>query len=214
MVEGCDRAMMSPGKPHYHMEMEGCDIIQDHDQSLSLHVLSSRQTGANRLIKVTFQFFVVGTIIQVTSVVSHSKRFNADISRLRAHAKCLQHVQSDAPPLCSHDTSTASYYPFGLYALSTNYSNGLGIGKVELEVVNPHLRGGRVENHLGKTTPSSPDRDSIFDLPVLSSRAAQHGKRVSQLRHRGGFDLYKLSSMAYSPNLTFDPELCDVIIVC
>nr|CAD7263457.1 unnamed protein product [Timema shepardi] len=26
--------------------------------------------------------------------------------------------------------------------------------------VNPHLRGGRVENHLGKTTPSSPDRDS------------------------------------------------------
>nr|CAD7198807.1 unnamed protein product [Timema douglasi] len=56
---------------------------------------------------------------------------------------------------------------------------------VELEEVNPHLRGGRVENHLGKTTPSSPDRDSNLDLPVLSSRA-QHDKRVSQLRHRGG----------------------------
>nr|CAD7424663.1 unnamed protein product [Timema monikensis] len=28
-----------------------------------------------------------------------------------------------------------------------------GIGKVELEEVNPHLRGGRVENHLGKKTP-------------------------------------------------------------
>nr|CAD7256013.1 unnamed protein product [Timema shepardi] len=39
--------------------------------------------------------------------------------------------------------------------------------------VNPHLRGRRVENHLGKTTPSSPDRDSNLDLPVLSSRA-QH----------------------------------------
>nr|CAD7407690.1 unnamed protein product [Timema poppensis] len=49
-----------------------------------------------------------------------------------------------------------------------------GIGKVELEEVNLHLRGGRVENHLGKTTPSSPDRDSNLDLPVLSSRAAQH----------------------------------------
>nr|CAD7405501.1 unnamed protein product [Timema cristinae] len=77
----------------------------------------------------------------------------------------------------SHDfitlTITASYYPFGLYALSTNYANGLGIGKAELEEVNPHLRGGRVENHLGKTTPSSPDRDSNLDLPVLSSRA-QH----------------------------------------
>nr|CAD7433221.1 unnamed protein product [Timema monikensis] len=52
--------------------------------------------------------------------------------------------------------STVSHYPFGLYALSTNCANGLGIGKVELEEVNPHLRGGRVEKHLGKTTPVSP----------------------------------------------------------
>nr|CAD7571498.1 unnamed protein product [Timema californicum] len=35
---------------------------------------------------------------------------------------------------------------------------------------------GRVGNHLGKTTPSSPDRDSNLNLPVLSSRA-QHDKR-------------------------------------
>nr|CAD7428459.1 unnamed protein product [Timema monikensis] len=80
---------------------------------------------------------------------------------------------------------TASYYPFGLYALSTNYANALGIRKVELEEVNPHWRGGRVENHLGKTSPSSPDRNWNLDLPVLSSRA-QHDKHVSQLRHRGG----------------------------
>nr|CAD7408903.1 unnamed protein product [Timema cristinae] len=66
-----------------------------------------------------------------------------------------------------------------------NYATEAGIGKVELEEVNPHLRGGRVENHLGKITPNSPDRDSNLDLPVLSSRA-QHNKRVSQLRHRGG----------------------------
>nr|CAD7404725.1 unnamed protein product [Timema cristinae] len=50
------------------------------------------------------------------------------------------------------------------------------VSKVELEEVNPHLRGGREENHLEKTTPSSPDRDSNLDLPVLSSRA-QHDKR-------------------------------------
>nr|CAD7427918.1 unnamed protein product [Timema monikensis] len=31
-----------------------------------------------------------------------------------------------------------------------------GIGKVELEEVNPHLRGGRVENHLGKPPPVHP----------------------------------------------------------
>ncbi|CAG2053344.1 unnamed protein product [Timema podura] len=57
---------------------------------------------------------------------------------------------------------------------------------LNLEEVNPHLRGRRVENHLGKTTPSSPDRDSNLDLLVLGGRA-QHDKRVSQLRHRGGF---------------------------
>nr|CAD7575305.1 unnamed protein product [Timema californicum] len=51
---------------------------------------------------------------------------------------------------------------------------------VELEEVNPHLSGGRVENHLGKTTPSSPDRDSNLDLPVLSSRA-QHDKRLANV---------------------------------
>nr|CAD7428768.1 unnamed protein product [Timema monikensis] len=69
--------------------------------------------------------------------------------------------------------------------LSTNYANGLGIGKVKLEEVNPHFRGRRVDNRLGKNTPSSPDRDSNLDLPVLSSRA-QHDQHVSQLRHRGG----------------------------
>nr|CAD7571669.1 unnamed protein product [Timema californicum] len=66
--------------------------------------------------------------------------------------------------------TTTSYYPYGLYALSTNYANGLGIGKVELEEVNPNLRGGRVENHLGTPPlPSSLDRDSNLDLLVLSS---------------------------------------------
>nr|CAD7577068.1 unnamed protein product [Timema californicum] len=58
-------------------------------------------------------------------------------------------------------------------------------GKVELEEVNPHLRGGRVESHLGKTTPSSPDRDSNLDLPVLNSRA-QHDKRVKLINFYAG----------------------------
>nr|CAD7195636.1 unnamed protein product [Timema douglasi] len=48
--------------------------------------------------------------------------------------------------------------------------------QVEIEEVNPHLRGGRVENNLGTTPPSSPDRDLNLDLPVLNSRD-QHDKR-------------------------------------
>nr|CAD7263819.1 unnamed protein product [Timema shepardi] len=51
---------------------------------------------------------------------------------------------------------TASYYPFGL-----------------LEEVNPHLRGGRVESHLGKTTPSSPDRDYEIRTSISPSSAVK-----------------------------------------
>nr|CAD7446010.1 unnamed protein product [Timema bartmani] len=35
----------------------------------------------------------------------------------------------------------------------------------------PHLRVGRVKNHLRKTTPSTPDRDSSPELPVIGSLA-------------------------------------------
>nr|CAD7265233.1 unnamed protein product [Timema shepardi] len=45
------------------------------------------------------------------------------------------------------------------------------LGRLNLEEVNLHLRGGRVENHSGKTTPSSPERDSSLDLPILGSLA-------------------------------------------
>nr|CAD7261315.1 unnamed protein product [Timema shepardi] len=41
-----------------------------------------------------------------------------------------------------------------------------------VEEVNPHFRGGRVENHLEKNL-SSPERDSNFALPVLGSQV-QH----------------------------------------
>nr|CAD7567949.1 unnamed protein product [Timema californicum] len=50
-------------------------------------------------------------------------------------------------------------------------SQAFRIRKVELDEVNPHLRGGRVENH-----PKFTRQDSNLDLPVLSRRA-QHDKR-------------------------------------
>ncbi|CAG2058204.1 unnamed protein product [Timema podura] len=67
-------------------------------------------------------------------------------------------------------------YQFGLY-IRVHLNSELG--RLNLEEVNPHLRGGRVENHLGKTTPSSPDRDSNLDLPVLGG-LAQHDWRGSR----------------------------------
>nr|CAD7442812.1 unnamed protein product [Timema bartmani] len=45
------------------------------------------------------------------------------------------------------------------------------MGRLKLKEVNSHLRGGRVENHLGKKPPSSPERDSKLDIPILSSLA-------------------------------------------
>nr|CAD7415773.1 unnamed protein product [Timema cristinae] len=88
--------------------------------------------------------------------------------------------------------------------MSSDSTNTTAFSQVELEEVNPHLRGGRVENRLGKTTPSSPDRDSNLDLPVLSSRA-QHDKRVSQLRHRGGYfkEAHLSSTQALKPPTEF-----------
>nr|CAD7257511.1 unnamed protein product [Timema shepardi] len=61
------------------------------------------------------------------------------------------------------------------------------------EEVNPHLRGGRVEDHLGKTTSSSPDRDSNLISPssavelnttsALTNYATEAGIVPYPLRH-------------------------------
>nr|CAD7589329.1 unnamed protein product [Timema genevievae] len=69
------------------------------------------------------------------------------------------------------------------------------LGRLNLEEVNPHFVEGEWNNHLGKTTPSSPDRDSNLDLPVLGG-LAQHEYRVSQLRHRSGYLLHDLKYLS------------------
>nr|CAD7423676.1 unnamed protein product [Timema monikensis] len=56
-----------------------------------------------------------------------------------------------------------------------------------------------MENRLGKTTLSSPDRDSNLDLPFLGGRA-QRDKRVSQLRHRVGYDCDLERVLCFQPH--------------
>nr|CAD7443805.1 unnamed protein product [Timema bartmani] len=51
-------------------------------------------------------------------------------------------------------------------------------GTLNIEGVNPHFRGGKIENYLGKIPPSSPKRDSNLNLPILGS-LAQHETSVS-----------------------------------
>ncbi|CAG2055706.1 unnamed protein product [Timema podura] len=79
------------------------------------------------------------------------------------------------------------------------------LGRLNLEEVNPHLRAGRVENHLGKA-----DLDLNLDLPVLGG-LAQHDWRVSQLRHRGGPAQRLLAPQltTLAPNTAFLGRLLD-----
>ncbi|CAG2055665.1 unnamed protein product, partial [Timema podura] len=60
-----------------------------------------------------------------------------------------------------------------------------GIGKVEFRGSEPAFAWRKSGKPFRKNHPSSPDRDSNLDLPVLEG-LAQHDWRVSQLRHRGG----------------------------
>nr|CAD7577457.1 unnamed protein product [Timema californicum] len=95
-------------------------------------------------------------------------------------------------------TLTASYYPFGLYALSTNYANGLRIGNVELEEVNPHLRGGRVENHL-------PVYPTDIRNSISSSSAIEINTTSALANYATEAGSIKPYSNLKSPYLAFEP---------
>nr|CAD7393559.1 unnamed protein product [Timema cristinae] len=71
----------------------------------------------------------------------------------------------------------------------------------EHTTVNSKQHTRRVENHFGKITPSSPNRDSNLDLPVLSSRA-QHDKRVFPMMIRTRYLKVSLMIICISGFLT------------
>nr|CAD7442105.1 unnamed protein product [Timema bartmani] len=76
--------------------------------------------------------------------------------------------------------------------------SALGIGKVELQEVNPHLCGAKVESHLGNTIPSTPDRDSKLDLLVLGSLAQHETNALAN---------YTTEAVAELPNKGFTSAL-------
>nr|CAD7392890.1 unnamed protein product [Timema cristinae] len=64
----------------------------------------------------------------------------------------------------------------------TNPSYAALASRLNLEEVDPHLLGGRVENH-----PSSQDRDSNLDLPVLGSLAQQETSVLANCATKAGY---------------------------
>ncbi|CAG2056064.1 unnamed protein product [Timema podura] len=73
------------------------------------------------------------------------------------------------------------------------------LGRLNSEDVNPHLRGGRGESHLGKTTPSSPNRDYNLDLPVLGSLAQHETSALANYATEEGAVFEVSMSNSYSP---------------
>nr|CAD7568527.1 unnamed protein product [Timema californicum] len=116
----------------------------------------------------------VRKVIYMGSVAAFAWENQLQYTRPRSETRTPRHRQSSL--------ITASYYPFGLYAHVLITLIDYELGRLDLKEVNPHLRVRRVENHLGKTIPSSPDRDSKLDLPVLGG-LAQHDWHINGLEY-------------------------------
>nr|CAD7402215.1 unnamed protein product [Timema poppensis] len=141
------------------------------------------EKGAKNFPKIPIIHFKDSTPPLVICVKLKLERLNIEEVNLHLHGETVENNLGKTTPNSSEQDLNLNLPVLGSltqYKTSAlaNYANKAGIGKVESEEVNP-------ENHLGKTTPSSPDRDLNLDLPVLGSRAL-HDKCVSQLRHRGG----------------------------
>nr|CAD7458645.1 unnamed protein product [Timema tahoe] len=136
----------------------------------------------------TFAWREGGEILCKTTLSTPDKYSNPDISVINSLIYCenrpLDHVATEA------EVGVGEFVKWPRRRILQRIKRSISTFQAFAcpsysEEVNPHLRGGRVENHLGKTTPSSPDRDSNLDLPVLGG-LAQHDWHVSQLRHQGG----------------------------
>nr|CAD7403363.1 unnamed protein product [Timema cristinae] len=62
------------------------------------------------------------------------------------------------------------------------------LGRLNLEEVNPHFRGERVENHLRKTNLSSPDQDLNLYLPILSTLDQHETSVLANYAIEAGWD--------------------------
>nr|CAD7443745.1 unnamed protein product [Timema bartmani] len=78
-----------------------------------------------------------------------------------------------------------------------------------LEEVYPYLHGGRVENHLGKPTLTTPDRDSNLVLPVIGSLVYCESSALDHAATEAGYLSYAL--MAISPSRARAKSCCIVV---
>nr|CAD7573277.1 unnamed protein product [Timema californicum] len=96
-------------------------------------------------------------------------------------------------------------------------SQHLGIGKVELEEVTPHLRGGRVENHLGKKTSVHPTeiRTSISPSSAveLNTTSVLANYTTEAVAVEGAYHYFIARLFDLSPYFMPSPHIYDLNIV-
>nr|CAD7202741.1 unnamed protein product [Timema douglasi] len=142
---------------------------------VTLHIFSLFERSSTLVLK---EWSMFGQCLAAESVLPTVQDYRDKLQQLQALNYETVASSLVRNPAYSQTSPVASaIYRFRVPSVPVGAEGYFGIGKVELEEVKSHLRGGRVENHLGKKNLSSPDRDSNLDLPVLSSRA-QHDKRV------------------------------------
>nr|CAD7266623.1 unnamed protein product [Timema shepardi] len=164
---------------------------------------NKRSLAVNIFLKQFKQFKKGGVVTGVVDAIRRAKGAELGAEKLRGLSRLLPE-KHELEAIKSYSGSPAQLGHAELFFLKLSEVPGYALRveamlQVELEEVNPHLRGGRVENHLGKSTPSSPDRDSNLDLLVLSSRA-QHNKRKEEFSAR---------TSELKPQLTSLVDICD-----
>ncbi|CAG2062073.1 unnamed protein product [Timema podura] len=101
----------------------------------------------------------------------------ASMSRMEKIEAAYTGRQEDIETAFIDTSSDVADLKKNLYMFQELYNKTMELVRFSIEEVDPHLRGGRVENHLGKNTTSSPEQDSNLDLPILGS-LAQHETSV------------------------------------
>nr|CAD7399493.1 unnamed protein product [Timema cristinae] len=166
----------------------------------------SRKEIAPALLKE--QFFPIPTLLQVDTCPPGGQP-PLQMRRLSLESPLHQRPPSTTPLLkpCRPHTLTIWGFRNVLHIQSEEERE---LGWLNLEEVNPHLRGGRVENHLGRTphAPSSPDRDSNFNLAVLNSLAQHEASALANYATKAGFKAFVCVLCVHRHALNFGTNRC------
>nr|CAD7423422.1 unnamed protein product [Timema monikensis] len=111
--------------------------------------------------------------------------------------------------MCVYKLCKVDFRYWGLQTRVERFLQDIRIGKVELEEVNPHLRGGRVENHLGKTTPVHPTE---IRTSISPSSAVELNMTSALANYATEAALRKTLLIAHRQVWTWQDEWCGMTI--